>query len=112
MDFVKVMHTHKRMCEENMDCDYCPLHEFVCEPSECDTEEELEHFQKIVMQWGHEHPEYCTVKELLDYIKTEMGYAPTISYTDILDKHIPASLAQELGLVPIDTKYEKGEWTL
>lgn len=113
MDFVKVMREQQRMCQTRGDyCDGCPLQDFHCSPENCHNINELRDYENRVMTWSREHtPEYPTIGELFDSIKSAMGYKDTTPFDTIADEYIPERVAKEFGLVPVSLKYTKGEWT-
>ena len=101
MEFKEVMRQWQRMCksmqEKNMSCkEDCQLgHNPTCGELEYASLEEINNAETVIMKWAAEHPEpvYPTWRE---YIEDYTG----IMMIDVIDDHIPADIAQKLGIEP------------
>ena len=120
-DFVQTMKDWRRMCKHYSDesmkdgrhacVDMCPLgHNTACGDIETATDRDIEDMAKEVAKWAAEHPEpkYPTWKEWLEEQRvvvhfdsvSEKGTKVKWELTNKSNCHIPADIAQKLGIEP------------
>lgn len=100
-DAVNIYH---RICDTFVDdCCCCPFSEAdircnLFDTSEVD-EEEIVKWERVATEWARSHPEpvYPTIRELINYIMAKIP-GESVSY----DTRIPANIAKEFNLVPIN----------
>lgn len=103
-EFQEVMRKFDRMCKAHAGCVDCPLAIKGPVETKCSTSsfvEEPEYIEREIMSWAAEHPEpvYPTWREyLMDLI---LPNSPSGNFaTFLLEQHIPADIAQKLGIEP------------
>jgi hypothetical protein len=109
-EFVTVMSEFMRLCDSFKHCEDCPVNQagFSCD---CDNQgysktgaKELEH---IIMKWASEHPEpvyptwadYISALVIKDICTGKISGPETV-LTYAMNTHIPADIAQKLGIEP------------
>lgn len=119
-EFVQTMKEWKRMCnvmaqeDEYTACDKCDLRDFGCPAiyeKECDSAD-WNHVERVVAKWAAEHPApaYPTWKEWLEEQRVVVHFdsvnnkGTTVKWelTNKSNCHIPADIAQKLGIEPIN----------
>ena len=109
-EFVKVMSQFMRLCDSYKNCDDCPVDDagFNCD---CDrqgySKTGAEELESIIMQWAAEHPEpvyptwadYISMLVVKDICAGKIGGPDTV-LTYAMKTHIPADIAEKLGLEP------------
>ena len=105
VEFQEVMMQFDRMCLHNRHNNICPMG---CDmrginPNQCQKMAFVRpaEFERLVMKWAADHPEpvYPTWYEFLTNVY------PT-AWQIIAEKHIPADMAQKLGLKPKEGQHE------
>lgn len=118
-EFTDVVKQARRLCEAQEECEECPIFQ-ECNGSGCigwDDENETKALEQKVMDWAAEHPEprLPTWEEwqdatfpdaLCDVCPRVFGVAPmdgcmNVSCDDCMSAHIPANIAEKLGIKPI-----------
>lgn len=127
-EFVEVMRTARRMCNEMDECEVCPLYDgfseccLLSDGSLCHMDSDFARYEADIMKWGAEHPEvrYPTWQEwhstnfpdFEDYI-TPCNFMPMQEVEALMGKRcadircyqciklpIPADIAKKLGIKP------------
>ena len=129
-EFMEVMRTARRMCISMGNCEEnCPLHDTFSECSwlhnspEDINENDLVKCEAAIMKWGEEHPEtrYPTWREWQqEHFPDAAGWMRPCNFISFQDAgcmnhtscqrcaewHIPADIAQKLGIQPIPVEPE------
>jgi len=122
-EFVDVLRQFDRMCKANTGCFKCPLHEQDGVSDRCSIGafvNDSERIERVVMTWAAEHPEpvYPLWGEWLTSIgaarRVPTGIPFQLANGDIVDPpyeievnlydHIPAVIAEKLGIPPKEAK--------
>lgn len=115
-DFVQTMKDWRRMCDTIKSCDDCPMYKedgwtyVLCsEGGISSTRPEVA--EKVIVKWAAEHPmvypmwcEWLAEKGVVDVARMPVDYSDGI-VTEIkpsgkMYEHIPADIAQKLGIEP------------
>ena len=113
--FREVMHEVNRLCMAQNNCDNdCPLENIGCcgnFGAHCSNPLQVERIEDTVMAWAAEHPvvypmwcEWLAEKGVVDVARMPVDYSGGI-VTEIkpigkMYEHIPADIAQKLGIEP------------
>ena len=95
-EFSEVMKQYKRMCHLGNGCEECVLHDMNVRPCLTRAKKYPAEFERRVMEWAARHPKpvYPRWSEWLD----AMGYD--------LFFHIPADIAEKLGVRPKEADHD------
>lgn len=125
-EFVEVMRTARRMCNEMDECEVCPLYDgfseccLLSDGSLCHMDSDFARYEADIMKWGAENPEvrYPTWREwqqenfpdangpMCPCAFMRMVDAHCVDYNgrnscmDCAKQQIPANVAKKLGIKP------------
>lgn len=111
-EFSEVMQQWKRMCNYytergNDNIDACAICKFEGDGSNClavyeDSEIDTAEVERVVMAWAAEHPEpvYPTWEDFLETVGIGEFVTGTARLAWLRKTHIPADIAQKLGIQP------------
>lgn len=128
-EFMEVMRTARRMCNDMDECEVCPLYDgfneccLLSDGSLCHMDSDFARYEADIMKWAAENPElrYPTWREWQqEHFPDAAGWMRPCNFISFQDAgcmnhsscqrcaewHIPADIAQKLGIQPIPVEPE------